>query len=70
MIRERGCIGVFTHCFYHYPSTGIAPCEVEMRECAFARPRVRSGLEKVGQRLYSIRAGEIWKEDPEAPRAE
>lgn len=41
-----------------------------MRECACARPRaIRSGLEKVGQGLYSIRAGEIWKEDPSAPRA-
>lgn len=64
MIEKRGCIGAFAHYPYHQSLTKIVPCEVEMKECVFARPRLRSGLEKVGQGLYSIRAGEIWKEGP------
>lgn len=34
------------------------------------RPRVRSKLEKVGWGLYTIRAGDVWKEDSETIRDE
>lgn len=68
--RKRGCTGIYSTTSTSRPSVEIVPYEADMTECAFTRPRVRSGLEKVGWGMYSIRAEEIWKADPQAIRAE